>query len=276
VFGQLDSFQNGTTMGWEEGDRSPNPPTNVASGGPDGAGDRFLRNISAGGSGRGSRMIMFNEAQWAGNYTAAGVTRIDGYLGNFGPTPLHVRLALESGAGTKFSSTRAVLLPANSGWHRASFDLTSAGLTRIAGTQSLATALSNVSTARLLSSSADPDWEGDSVAGTLGVDDLRALRLPGDTNFDGRVNAVDYRTVRQNLRDPVAAGSAGWRAGDFNFNGRVDAQDLALLRRHYGRSIPAAAAEIATADAAAVVPEPGMLAVLGVGAVLLLRRRRPF
>ena len=67
VFGQIDDFQNGTTMGWDEGSPSPNPPVNVATGGPDGAGDRFLQTNSSGGNGPGSRMVMFNQNQWAGD-----------------------------------------------------------------------------------------------------------------------------------------------------------------------------------------------------------------
>src|SRR5688500_16552807 len=73
TFGQLDNFQSGTTAGWDHGSRSDNPPTDIPTGGPAGAGDRFLRNVSQ-GSGAGSRQVMFNQAQWTGNYSAAGVT----------------------------------------------------------------------------------------------------------------------------------------------------------------------------------------------------------
>ncbi|PWB73274.1 MAG: hypothetical protein C3F15_10055, partial [Holophagae bacterium] len=68
---QVDDFEDGTTMGWEEGAPSPNPPVNVADGGPGGAGDAYLENTSSGGTGAGSRMVMFNNAQWTGDYVAA-------------------------------------------------------------------------------------------------------------------------------------------------------------------------------------------------------------
>src|SRR3712207_4557029 len=55
TLGQVDTFQDGSTMNWQEGGNSPNPPTNVASGGPAGAGDRYLENDSSGGFGAGSR-----------------------------------------------------------------------------------------------------------------------------------------------------------------------------------------------------------------------------
>lgn len=64
--GQVDDFEDGTVQGWMEGAISPNPPTNIATGGPAGAGDNFLQNISvipvSGTVGR--RMAMFNTAQW--------------------------------------------------------------------------------------------------------------------------------------------------------------------------------------------------------------------
>src|SRR5688572_15282094 len=60
---EVDTFQGGTTEGWGGGAA----PTNVASGGPAGAGDRFLQLTSF------NRLATENTAQWAGNYAAAGV-----------------------------------------------------------------------------------------------------------------------------------------------------------------------------------------------------------
>lgn len=59
-FGQVDDFQIDSTMGWEEGSSSPNPPTNVRNGGPNGVGDAYLENRSSGGAGAGSKQVMFN------------------------------------------------------------------------------------------------------------------------------------------------------------------------------------------------------------------------
>ena len=260
VFGQLDDFQNGSTMGWDEGAASPNPPVNVAGGGPGGAADRFVRNDSAGGFGAGSRLVMFNQSQWAGDYNAAGVTRVSGWVANFGSDALHVRLAL-AGAGARFGSTRAYVLPAGGGWHRVSFDLTESGMTPI-GTGSLAAALSAVTELRLLSAQNGPAFIGDAVAGSLAVDDLRAMRPEGDLNFDGRVDAGELRVVRANLG---TGSGATWARGDFNFDGRVNAWDWALARNNLGRAGTAGAA---------VVPEPLAFAALPAAAGLLLRRRR--
>src|SRR5688572_8376879 len=120
VFGQLDDFQNGTTMAWEEGGPSPNPPTNVATGGPRGDGDRFLRNVSSGIGSPGSRMVMFNFVQWTGDFAAAGVTRVDAWVANFGPSDMTLRVALRSPGGTVYSTSdaAAVSLPASAPWQR--------------------------------------------------------------------------------------------------------------------------------------------------------------
>ena len=268
TFGQLDDFQNGSTMGWAEGVPSPNPPTHAASGGPRGTGDGYLENVSSGGFSAGGKMVMFNNDQWAGDYAAAGVTRIDASLANFGPEPLFMRVALLTGSSV-YGSTAAVELPADGLWRRVTFDLTSAGLTKVEGSETLAQALTHVSSLRLLSVRDAPSNLGDGVVATLGTDDVRALRLPGDANFDGRVNAADLLIARRNLGAP---GTHSWREGDFDFDGRVTARDVVLLRRHFGNSVAAPAGAVGAA--ALGVPEPNSLALLLVLAPALLRRRR--
>jgi hypothetical protein len=178
TLGQIDTFQDGTTMSWEEGLVSPNPPTNEPTGGPAGAGDRFLQNIASGPPlGPGSKQVVFNRDQWAGDYNAEGVDRIDAMMANFGANDLFVRLAIEGNFFQRYGSTSAVLLPASSGWQPVSFDLSAMSL--ITGTDPLATVLSGVSELRILSVQAAPAWEGDDVASTLGVDNITAAPEPG-------------------------------------------------------------------------------------------------
>jgi hypothetical protein len=271
TFGQLDNFQDGTTQGWDEGAASPNPPANVADGGPRGAGDAYLQNVSGGVGGAGGKMVMFSGSQWAGNYNAAGVTQIDASVANLGAEPLFMRLAVLSGTAV-YGSAEAVELPPDGVWRRVTFGLTGDALTKLEGTDTLAEALSHVQNLRVLSAQGGPALMGDVVAGTLGLDDVRALRLPGDANFDGRVDAADFRVAR------LAAGNrgvGGWARGDFDFDGRVTARDLALLRRHFGQSIPVAPPAAGAARASlAVVPEPGTGAAATSLLLLLLRRRR--
>jgi MYXO-CTERM domain-containing protein len=84
--------------------------------------------------------------------------------------------------------------------------------------------------------------------------------LRGDVNFDGRVNALDLLLVRRHL-----GGQEGpW---DVTGDGRVNVLDLRLVRDAMRRS--GAAPGVASA-----LPEPGVFALIGLGAAALLRRRR--
>src|SRR5215217_6443564 len=76
TIGQVDTFADGTTMGWFVPGMSPNPPINEPTGGPAGVGDGFLQLRSSGLEGSGGRLAVLNPIQWAGDYTAAGVTAI--------------------------------------------------------------------------------------------------------------------------------------------------------------------------------------------------------
>ena len=176
----LDDFEDGTTSGWREGGSSPNPPTNVANGGPEGEGDSFLQNVSS-VAGAGAAVVMFNTGdQWTGDYAAAGVTRVDAQLANFGTEPLAMRFAVATGPirsqnrDTWFASTDAVELPADGTWHAVSFALDDTSLTRVQGSDSLATVLGDVTEVRILSRQNSPGFQGDRLATTFGADNIRA------------------------------------------------------------------------------------------------------
>jgi hypothetical protein len=169
---QLDDFEDGTTMGWTEGASSPNQPVNVPDGGPDGAGDAYLENTSSGGGGAGSKMVMFNNSQWTGDYNSAGVFYVGAQMANLGVSPLPMRLAVEGAGGGRFASTSAAVLPADGLWYTVLFELSDAEMTLVGGSQSLAAVLDNVTEVRILAS-ASPDWRGDALAGVVGVDNLK-------------------------------------------------------------------------------------------------------
>lgn len=168
---QVDDFQDGTTMGWQEGAVSPNPPVNVPDGGPGGAGDAYLENTSSGGSGAGSKMIMFNNAQWTGDYVTAGVSSLQMHFNNLGATDLPMRVAVEGAGGGRFASLDPIVLPAGSGWQHVVFDLTDAAMVTVGGAQTLAQVLANVIELRVLASNV-PDWNGSSLIAVLGMDNL--------------------------------------------------------------------------------------------------------
>ena len=178
LVGQVDDFEDGTTMGWTKGAPSPNPPTNSATGGPLGVGDNYLQNISSGSSREaGGKMTMFNNVQWTGNYLTAGVTQIDAMMTNLGSTPLSMRVAIEGASDQRYASNTAIVLPADSAWYGLSFDLTAAGLVLVGGSNTLNTVLSNVTKFRIISAAA-PSWHGDPIPATLGVDNITATPEP--------------------------------------------------------------------------------------------------
>ncbi len=230
--GQVDDFEGGTTMGWMEGLFSPNPPTNVANGGPSGAGDNYLRNVSSGAAGPGSRMVMFNTLQWTGNYLAAGVTRIEADMANFGASPLSMRIAIE-GTATRFGSSAAVALPADGQWHSVTFDLTSADLSLISGLATLDTVLGNVQTLRILSAAAGPSWQGDAIVATLGVDNITAIVVP-DCDDDCDVDLDDYADFEPCLTGPGGRLPAGCGCADLEGDDDADLADFAGFQAAFG------------------------------------------
>ncbi len=197
--GQVDDFEDGTVMGWVEGPTSPNPTTNVSTGGPAGDGDAYLENISSGGFGAGGRQVMFNSAQWDGDYLSQGVALITADMANFGQGSLAMRIAFGQGlaaqTATWYVSQQAIDVPADGQWHSVEFGLSEADLTCVNGacdSTSLVDVLSDVATVRIVAATS-PDFQGDRISAILGVDNITAmgLMLLGDVNLDEVVNGLD-------------------------------------------------------------------------------------
>jgi MYXO-CTERM domain-containing protein len=81
--------------------------------------------------------------------------------------------------------------------------------------------------------------------------------IPGDADLDTVVDFDDYQTLERNFGTGTT-----WGQGDFNLDGNVDFSDYQILERNFGQQL---------LDAAA--PEPGGLALLLVGGLVLRRRR---
>ncbi len=91
----------------------------------------------------------------------------------------------------------------------------------------------------------------------------------GDANYDGQVTAQDYTSIDANIGTSVPLGLA-WFYGDTNFDGSIDATDYTGIDAALGlgQGNPLALHALA-------VPEGGsIVGVLGVGAGMMVRRRR--
>jgi hypothetical protein len=124
---------------------------------------------ASGVHGPGGKLVVFNAAQWLGNYTALNLTSITMDLDNFGNTALELRLQLTNTGATAYT-TSAVLLPAGSGWQHVTFSVLPAALTGPA-----AVVLGGVTELRLYhGTSAAAD-----VSAALGIDNVTAVPEPG-------------------------------------------------------------------------------------------------
>jgi hypothetical protein len=101
---------------------------------------------------------------------------------------------------------------------------------------------------------------------------LVSPEMRGDSNADGKVDIGDLNAVLNNFGTHTAA----WTSGNFDGAATIDLTDLAYVLNNFGAQ-NANASDLPAPPALspiAPVPEPTSLAVIGVGAVALLRRRK--
>ena len=185
VFGQLDDFENGTTMGWANG--VPGYVMNIADGGPGGAGDNYLQ-LTSDGVGQGGRLTTFNLQQWLGNYIAQGVTRIELDLRNFGSTPLSIRLAWksENTATAPGYLSAPMVLAVGSGWQHFSISLAPGSLIAVGGPAAHNIFFSTgIGDARIINATGTSNLNGDFITGQVGIDNIRAVPEPASVAMLG-------------------------------------------------------------------------------------------
>ena len=195
----MNTFESGTTEGWLIHLLGPGAPigappasarpANIATGGPAGANDNFLRLTGTGSGGPGGRVMGINPT-WGGNYTTLGVTGIRMNARNSGNSDLFVRFLIEdpflgpgsTGPDNIAMSAVPILLAAGSGWQTIEFPLFGAqGLTALMG--SVAGAMNNVTLVRIF---AAPSIVGPGIdafppapmVGVLDLDNIAAVTVP--------------------------------------------------------------------------------------------------
>jgi hypothetical protein len=87
----------------------------------------------------------------------------------------------------------------------------------------------------------------------------------GDADGDGLVDSADLATWQQNY-DPLGDNENTFAMGDWDSNGLIDSADLAIWQQNYD---PIGGSALITHT-----PEPATLALLALGGLVMLRRRR--
>ncbi len=105
----------------------------------------------------------------------------------------------------------------------------------------------------------------------VGADDaLLRFTYYGDANVDGVVDATDYAFTDAGF----SGGGMSWVLGDYNYDFTVDATDYAFIDAGFsGQGVPLGAS-FAGGGGGGLVPEPGSMGLLLVGALGLVNRRR--
>lgn len=208
------------------------PPIRVPDGGPNGAGDGYLRIDSTGGFGPGSKLATYNEsAAWVGDYLTLGATSVELDVVNF-PTSesaLNLRLTLFGPTNTsnRWTSTEAVVVPNDGQWRHVSFPLDVTALARVQGRATYEQMMANVVRVMFRHDASTPSAQGTSIVGSAGIDNLTLVGpnlLVGDFNADGVVDVVDVNLLLTEVN--VATGNL-----DFDLTGdsQVNIDDITEL-----------------------------------------------
>jgi hypothetical protein len=279
--GQIDTFTDGTTMNWTNGDTGFGIVT-VNHDGPAGATDSFMQ-VASGAYGGSEKLITFNLTQWTGDFTGVAGIRVD--LKNLDPRIANpmlgtavarpIRFAIREfhgSSGTPGYSSSAYTVPADPNWHQSVFfPFTTLSMTAINSPGPLATEMAAVGEFRLLSA-VNPALTGDAIDAVIGADNITAVPK-GDWNQDASLTTADVQAMLNALTDlnvykqQKNLDNIGLLAlGDFNFDGAVNNSDiqplLNYLSAHGGGSI-------------AAVPEPSAV-LLGLTAMAIFGMwRRP-
>jgi autotransporter-associated beta strand protein len=111
----------------------------------------------------------------------------------------------------------------------------------------------------------------------LGSDAVAMVTWGGDANLDGKINVDDYGQIDFNVG---SSGSVfGWYNGDFNYDGKINIDDYGIIdfsvtAQNSVFSTAGAAGDAGGLDGVAAIPEPSVVGLGGVVALIARRRRR--
>jgi len=250
TLGQVDDFQDGTVQNWGENFTSFN--FNAPDAGPGGVGDNALRVDGT----VVPRVVTFNETQWTGDFTTAGITQISLDIRNQYTFDLELRLGIANGAltaqgiGDSYVSAESVNVPNDGAWHTIVLPILASDFEPTSRNNTVppdaAVALTNVTHFRILHNPDPEDFRGAVGNGEFFLDNIRAISDSGDFDNDGDVDGADFLTWQRN---PGVGNLSAWES-NFGNTG------------------------VLTATQAVPEPATGLLLLMGAASGLLLRKPR--
>lgn len=171
TLGQVDTFEDGTALGW--GHPQTHQPENIATGGPRGVDDNYLR-FAGGLVGWPQHLAMFNQQQWVGNWIAAGVTVVEAHVKNEGPDPVELRAVWHGQQASRWTSTDGITVPADNKWYKIAFPCRESDMTRVLGTETYADVMGNLERFMIRHDAGTPSSGGSPVDAAVGIDNIEA------------------------------------------------------------------------------------------------------
>jgi hypothetical protein len=167
TLGQIDTFEDGTTMGWQGS--FLDPPTNVPTGGPRGADDNYLQVVDA------PNLATYCEGIWAGDWTSAGVNVVEVHVKNDGPQSVELRgVWFGTTTNERATSSVALAVPPDGVWRKIAFPCRASDLVVVQGTETVAQILAGTSRFMFRHDPGAPDPRGTPVDATIGLDNIEA------------------------------------------------------------------------------------------------------
>ena len=223
-------------------------------------------------------------ANWEGDWTAAGVTKVSFDVRNPGTTlgasNLTMRLGIAGPDGASAFGdvyiTAGQIVPPDNNWHSLTFDVLASDFIAVGSGTDIPAALADVTQFRIFSNPLD-EFPGSGAPNEFYLDNIRAIgspaMVPGDYNQNGTVDAADYVLWRDTLDQNVTPGTGADGSGPAGEpDGVVNTHDYNFWRARFGSTAAASAASLATS----AVPEPASWVLLATIFIAVRPADRPY